>query len=165
MCMLGPVFNFIFYSVLKKKYNFEINVLLYGIGFTSCCFVFIYSVMGLYGPITGNIELVMRFLYVIPFIFLYYSYATLLKNNEKSISRGTLFLIIATTALFVLFALFEIITYRIPYVSISSIPFGLYFVYCLISGKYVLSLRGFAWVPFLPAYAVLFYTFMKIPFM
>ncbi|WNY29165.1 hypothetical protein MmiEs2_13880 [Methanimicrococcus stummii] len=163
--LLGPIFTIILYSVLKKKYNFEMNVLLYGIGFTSC--VSIFSVLIFRIPTADYIGMAVRFLYVIPFILLYYSYAILRTtyiNGEKSINRDIIILTTAAAILSLFFILFEIMTRPFPYVGISLLLFGVYFAFSFICKKCVLSLRLLAWIPFLPAYVVLYYriTHMQI---
>lgn len=164
------IFNFIFYSVLKKKYNFELNVLLYGIGFMSCCVTFVlFMLILLHGPFErGSIEPFFWFFYVLPFTTLYYSYAALLQNNEKNIDRVILCLSLITLVSFAGLIIFEIIKYQIPYVGVFLFLFGSYLVYCLTSKKSKLSLQLFAWTPCYPALSiflyVIWYAFVITPF-
>jgi hypothetical protein len=150
LCTIGLISHFIFYSALKKKYNFEMNVLLYGVGFTSCSVMFVILILGmLHGPLREDFNLWL--LYIFPFTFLYYSYAALLRNIEKKVNRITLCLMVIALIFFAALIIIEIMKYGIPFAGILLSPFGLYFAYCLIRKKCVLSLRVFAWSSFLPA--------------
>jgi len=173
--MFVLISNFILYSVLKKKYNFELNVFLYGVGFTSCCVMFElftltgFILLGLYDPFGGGIEVYFyHILSMLLFTSLYYSYATFLQNKEKEISRVTLYLTAITGISFAVLIIFEIIQYRIPYAGIIPFLFILYLAYCLIHKKGLLNLRGFAWSPFIPSSVmfgcVLLYALIITPF-
>jgi len=155
------IFNFIFYSVLKKKYNFEMHVFLYGVGFTLCCVIFAFYALSIqqhFGSYEGSIETSVWSFYILPFIFLYYSYATLLTKNGKDISKVTLFLMTITFISFAILIIFEIIKYQIPFIGIFLLLFGLYLAYCLIyKKKGILNLRLFTWSPFLPSF-ILFWS-------
>lgn len=156
--MIGVIFNFILYSVLKKKYNFEINAFLYGVGFASCCVMLVWSTMAMATLAKfSSVENLWPF-YILPFTSLYYSYATLLQNKEKKINRTILCLTAITFVSFAVLMIFEMIESRVPYMSIFPAVFGLYFAYCLIRKKGILNLREFTWSPFLPIwfYFILF---------
>ena len=154
--------NFILYSVLKKKCNFEMNVFLYGVGFVSCCVILAFFALSTNSSFSvlitssgstsygRSIEAYSYFLYILPFTLLYYSYATLLQNKEKEINRAALYLTILTVMSFVALIVFEIIKYQIPYMGVFLLLFGLYLVCCFNFKKVRLNLRGFAWSPFLP---------------
>lgn len=150
----GLILNFILYSVLKKKFNFELSVFLYGIGFTSCCFTAVYYIFRLQGSVE-HVET--TYFYLIPLTILYYSYATMSKNTEKRMSKITLFLIAITAIIFAGLTLFEIINYPIPWVSLLLLLFGFYFAYCLIYKKYVVTLQTLPWGPFLFSWGVFWY--------
>jgi hypothetical protein len=166
--VIGLISHFIFYSALKKKYNFEMSVLLYGVGFTSCCVIFVLLILGVLhgGPLKEYFNLWL--LYIFPFTFLYYSYATLLQNNEKDINKNILYLTAATILSFAVLIIIEIMIYGPPVVGALLLPFGLYFAYCLIRKKGVLSLQAFAWSPFLPAFVAfwvfILYSIITTPF-
>ena len=157
------ILNFIFYSVVKKRYNFETYVLFYGAGFTSCCitFVFLFTLITHFGSsYGGNIEAFLCLLYIIPFTTLYYSYATLLQNKEKDADKITLSLAAITVLSFVILIIFETIKYQIPYVGVFLLLYGLYLVYCLVRKKGILDFRGFAWSPFIPSFIACCYVIL-----
>jgi len=144
------IFNIIFYFVLKKKNNFKIDVLFHGIGFTSCCVIFVFSALSrLYGLSGGSIVAYALVLYMLSFILLYYSFATFLQNKEKDLSKVTLYLTAMTFISFAVLIIFEAIQYHIPYVGFFLLLFGLYLTYCLTSKKVILNLQGLAWVLFI----------------
>ncbi|WNY23903.1 hypothetical protein MmiHf6_12260 [Methanimicrococcus hongohii] len=151
----GLILSFILYSILKKKFNFEISVFLYGVGFTSSCFTAIFYIFRLQGPTEEHLETI--FLYLIPLTFLYYSYATMFKNTEKGVQRATLYLMIITTVFFAALTIFEIINYPVPWVGLLLLLFGSYFAYCLIHKKNVLTLQALYWIPFLFSWFVFLY--------
>ncbi|WNY23899.1 hypothetical protein MmiHf6_12220 [Methanimicrococcus hongohii] len=160
-CAAGLILNSIFYSTLKKKYNFELSVFLYGIGFTSCFFTAVYYIFRLQGSMREHLGI--TYFYLILLAFLYYTYATMFKNTEKRISKVTLFLMVITAVISVVLTIFEIINYQIPYVGILQLFYGLYFAYCLIHKKYVLDLQVFAWIPFLVSSFVFWYFLITRP--
>jgi len=157
--IVGLISNFIIYSLLKKKYNFEINVFLYGVGFTSCCVAFLGLTEGILNDLFRiGIEENLWSFYLLPFISLYYSYVTLLYKRKNEINRDTLYLMAITAISFAVLIIFEIIECWIPYVGIFPSLFGLYLVYCLIHKKSILNLQAFTWSPFLPLWIVFLYT-------
>lgn len=160
-CVAGLILNFIFYSTLKNKFNFEPSVFLYGVGFTSCFFTAVYYIFRLQGSMGEHLGT--TYFYLIPLTFLYYTYATMVKNTEKRISKVTLFLMIVTTVIFAVLTIIEINNYPIPYVGFLLLFFGLYLVYCLIRKKYVLTLQVFAWIPFLVSSSVFWYLLITKP--
>ncbi|MCL2863349.1 MAG: hypothetical protein FWE54_04600 [Methanimicrococcus sp.] len=173
LCITGLIFHIILYSVLKKKYNFEMRFFLYGVGFTACCIAFLcHTLGGLYGPygpfspyspygpyervnIIENLKFL--FFYILPFTTFYYSYATLLQNKEKEIGRVTLCLTAITVLSFAVLIILGTINYQNPYIGIIPILFGLYLAYCLIYKKGMLSLRQIAWGSFILTCTMLFY--------
>lgn len=163
LCISSLALNFICYSALKKKFNFETEVYFYGVGFTSCCFAIVFFAFALHGPIREEIESVVQILYILPFILLYYSYATLVKKKEERIPSATTCLMVTTFVIFAILTIFEMVKYQIPYVGIFLLFFGLYFAYCLIYKKYVLNLQGFAWSPFLLPFILFWYLIIKFP--
>ena len=161
------IFNFIFYYVLKKKYNFEMNVFLYGVGFTSCCVMlvfFIHVVLNLNGAMPWNI-LSLCIFYMFAFILLYYSYATLLRSNKKEASKIPLYLTIMTVITFLILTGFEIIMYGTSIACLFLLFFGLYLACCFIFEEMRFSLRVFAWSLFLPLLVVFCYSFLTAQFM
>ena len=159
LCMTGLVSNFILYSVLKKKYNFEINVFLYSVGFTSCCAALLCFTQGILSIFRVGSETNLWPYYLLPFIFLYYSYATLLQNDGKEISRVTLCLAATAFIPFAALIIFEVIECWIPWMGIFPSLFGLYLAYCLIHKKGLLNLQRFTWSPFIPS-GVAFWCFV-----
>jgi hypothetical protein len=161
-CAAGLILHFILYFVFMKKFNFETNVFFYGVGFTSCCFAAVCFAFSIRGPISEHIGMGIVLFYLIPLTFLYYSYAALLEKNEESIRKGIrtvmLFLMAAATVIFAALIVLEIMNDFIPYAGLIPLCFGLYFVYCFVSKKHILSLRAFAWSPFLLAWLLLLYS-------
>jgi len=167
LCIAGLLSHFIFYSLLKKKYNFETNVFLYGVGFTFCFVTFLLLTLGmLYYPFVGllkvSIEENLWYFYILPFTLLYYSYATLLQNKEKGIGGVTLFLTALTVISFAVLIIFEKMKYGVPYIGILPTIFTLYLAYCLIRKKGILNLQIFTWSPFIPLAIVYWYSVIKI---
>jgi len=167
--MIILISNFILYFVLKKKYNFEMKVFLYGVGFTSCCVTFAlltqtgFIQLGFYNLFrdgSGYHLYSLYLCYTLLFTFLYYSYATFLQNPEKEISRVTLGLTAITGISFAVLIISEIIQYRIPTAGIVPFFFVLYLAYCLIHKKGILNLRELTWSPFFPSCLVFCWVFL-----
>ncbi|MCL2141997.1 MAG: hypothetical protein FWH46_03870, partial [Methanimicrococcus sp.] len=163
------ILNIIFYSILKKKYQLETDTFLYGVGFTSIWFTFLLLLLIMIIQVfnlivsesrfqTDSLHYIFFAFHIIPITSLFYSYAALLKNNEKRIDRTTLYLTAITAVLFVLGIVicFLIMTpiRLFEYILLSF--FGLYICYSLIyyaiyKKKFQLTLRKLAWIPALLA--------------
>ena len=147
---------------------------LYGVGFTSSCVTFAlltqvgFVQLGFYNPFRDEGIYYQHLCYILLFTFLYYSYATFLRNKEKEVSRVTLGLTAATVISFAVLIISEIIQYQIPTTGIIPFLFVLYLAYCLIHKKGILNLREFTWSPFFPSWivfwCVLIYAIITIPF-
>ncbi|WNY25102.1 hypothetical protein MsAc7_06430 [Methanolapillus millepedarum] len=160
------IFNYLFYYVLKKKYNFEANVFFYGIGFTSCCVISIIFIQALLdNPYGKGIDVLLwSILYMLSFVLVYYSYAILCQNEKKDhkfVLRLSIFVFIYSLILSVV----EIAYFRPPVAGILLLLLGLYLFFCLLFEKIRLSVRGFAWVLFVPMFIVNLYGFLTTPFM
>jgi len=167
LCTLGLLFHFIFYSLLKKKYNFETNVFLYGIGFTSCFVTFLLLTLGiLYYPFDGLMRVSsaenLWYFYILPLTLLYYSYATLLQNKEKRVTGVTLCLTALTVISFAVLIIYEQMKYGVPYIGLLPTVFALYLAYCLIRKKGILNLQRFTWSPFILLAVVYLYSLMQL---
>ncbi|MCL2549916.1 MAG: hypothetical protein FWE78_03150, partial [Methanimicrococcus sp.] len=138
-----------------------------GVGFTSCCVTFLlFTLVSFHGSLIW-IEGIKAFLwsfYILPFTLFYYSYATLLQNKEKEISRITLYLTAITGISFAVLIIFEIIEFGIPFAGFFPILFGLYLAYCLIHKEGILNLRGFAWLSFILSWIMFLYCVITLPF-
>lgn len=159
--------NFIFYYVLKKKYNFKMNVFLYGVGFTSCCVTFVFLIQGkLQGSFWSGTEFLFWSLFcILSFVLVYYSYAILLLNEKKEVNKVTSYLIIMIIISSLILIVLEIITLHPPIAGGVLFLFGLYLV-CVSSFKKIrISLRRFAWSLFLPFFVIFWYVFLTTPFM
>ncbi|MDV0447850.1 hypothetical protein MsAg5_17670 [Methanosarcinaceae archaeon Ag5] len=143
------------------------NVFLYGVGFTSCCVELVFLVQvqfAKYGG--GGIEILSwSIFYTLLFLFVYYSYAVLIQNDEKEISKVTLYLPFMIFIFSLISIILETMNSHPPIAGVFLLLFGLYFAGCLISKKIRISLRGFAWSLFLPMFILLWYTVLTTPFL
>jgi hypothetical protein len=150
------IFPVIFYSVLKNKYDLERNIVLYGAGFISCGVILVLSIREIFHnldvDIIGNYS---YFPYIFPLTLWYYSYAALLQDKER---KMTLYLSAMTFISFIILIVIETVNYRIPVAGVLLSILGFYLAYCLIYKKGVLTLQGFAWCLFLPAFISFLHT-------
>jgi len=156
LCIAGLIFHIILYSVLQKKFNFGLNVFLYGVGFAASCVNILFHIFAILQDSWGMVQTIFYYYYILPFTLLFYSYATLLQNKEKDINKVTLFLMTATVVSFAALMLINIIELGILHLmlGIPMIFFG-YIFYSSIHKKYVLNLREFAWCSFLLSWTAL----------
>jgi hypothetical protein len=170
VCVLNPILNFILYSVLKKKFNFEINVFFYGVGFVSTCFMVVYLIISTVdggivlsrsgNPVNEMIREAVLF-YLFPVILLYYSYVILIKTNGEKDQKVISYLLMVITAIcLATLTVFEMSKYQIPYASVFFLFYELYFAYCLIYKTHLFNLRLFAWYPFVFSWILFWCNFL-----
>jgi hypothetical protein len=168
VCSLSVfICNFVIFSIFKRKYNSGLNIFFYGAGFTACWVMFVYYQVHNYSLFEGNVEMFFWILYILPVTTLYYSYAGILQNNEKSTNKITLCLSIITLIFFAVLIILEIIECQSLHLGVFLIPYGLYLSFCLFYKKGKLPLQLFAWSPFLPSVAAsvnFMIMLLKLPF-
>jgi hypothetical protein len=163
--------NLLFFSLLRKKLNMEIDTFFYGIGFLSNIVSFAVSLdvlMNLANMPGSEKLLLSRLLIVSLFASLFYTYAAALKKNEKGSGKITLFLLTITIVLAVALLIkdFEFfkqyfetleLNYRIFQTVITPpILFGLYAGYFAVYKTLRISLRNAAWASFLTVFIAVF---------
>ena len=156
------ILNFIFYCILKKKYNFKIYVFLYGVGFTSCCVMIVFLIQTYFAKYAENELLLWCTFYIFSFMLVYYFYAALYQNEKKETSAIISRLPVMVSISALISTALEIINSRPPIAGVLLLLFGFYI---LILKKSRLSLRGFAWSLFLPMLIVLCYRVLTTPFL
>jgi hypothetical protein len=147
--LLAQIVHLVFYLILKKNYNLDADVFLYGFGFISSfipIFLLSYILVALDKPIDFSLYWLF---FVIPLVSLFYSYAALPKNNEKKISTIALFLIAFTAVFFIFLIMKDEMFQQFFLVFILPIFFGLYVGYYAIYRTVRLSSRSLAWTPIL----------------
>jgi hypothetical protein len=172
-------FSIIIYIIVKMKYNLRIKEFFYGIGFTFCCVLLFLSLERILGEAKLWILLldVPRVTFTtytfsaLSFILFYYTYVTLLKNdksillqNDKKISKDTLYLAVLTIISYAILITFEIIHGNVPVFGMSLLFFGSYFVSCLSFEKMRISPRQMAWIIFISAHILVFIGYASRPF-
>jgi len=164
LILLTIISNFIFYSILKKYSHLEINVLLYGIGFTFCFLMF--STFGLF-PLLSWLLPYVQCLWIILFASLFYSYTALIKNDQNGFNKITLFFTALTLILFI-FTLIISFEFMKPHLTESFLLLllGLYWsfsvIFYILGRKVWFSLRQLAWVMFFMSLSSFCFTILRI---
>ncbi|WNY23914.1 hypothetical protein MmiHf6_12370 [Methanimicrococcus hongohii] len=158
------ILNYILYCILKKKYNFEIYVFLYGVGFTSCCVTLVILIQTFFIKYAEIGLLLWCIFYMLSFMPVYYSYAILYQDEKKETDSVLSRLPLTIFVFSLISTVVEIINSRPPVAGVLLLLFGLYVNYFIFK-KFRLSLRGFAWSMFLPMVIVFCYRILTTPFL
>ena len=163
--LLIPIINIVFYLIFHKIFNFDIEVLLYGIGFTLTCqslwllTLCSYALFLAASDPTNGIDPILLFCMITPIFLLFYSQA-IFKKNIKMNNKIPQYLILIATIMLVFEMILEIIRgFSIfPFVYflfIFVIPCSIFSVMKsgtikdIISGRIQLSFRELSWIPFI----------------
>lgn len=150
----------------------NVNVLLYGAGFVSCCFLFIPSASRLYWRITGfntGFGEMTSLLYIINIsiaMLAYYSYISVYFNTGEKINKNSLGLISLTVISLSALLISEIILLKFPVSWVTTVSYVAFMTCIMISDKIRLQLtpRRLGWVFFVLSYCLfIHYFFSNMP--
>ncbi|MDR2944154.1 MAG: hypothetical protein LBU81_03600 [Methanosarcinales archaeon] len=146
--------NILLFSVLRNKLDMEIETFLYGIGFLSNI-ALLYFFTGENGKLSAHAfeeYILSLFLIILLFALLYYTYAAVLKIDERKGVKFILFLLVITIFFCIVgmvktFEIFKLEETRI--LALLQCSIGLYAGHCAVYKTPRISLRNIAWTSFL----------------